>query len=240
MVEPEIYDFLDWIVGVADSLGLVAAARGPRRVRDPRAPRARTGTGPTTSCFPACSSTRSQTGRRRGWPAPRTDRRSGSSRCSTATTASRSARTSTGILEPREMLRPGRPRPAPRRQRQPDPVRRPRRRDVDVHQLNCTYYSALDCDDDRYVAARAIQLFARGVPQIYYVGLLAGENDHAAVAESGEGRAINRHDYSTGRSTAAWSDRWSSGSSTWSGCGAPIRPLAERSTSPARARRAFE
>ena len=47
--------------------------------------------------------------------------------------------------------------------------------DVDVHQLNCTYYAALDCDDDRYVAARAIQLFARGVPQIYYVGLLAGE-----------------------------------------------------------------
>ena len=75
--------------------------------------------------------------------------------------------------------------------------------DVDVHQLNCTYYSALDCDDDRYVAARAIQLFARGVPQIYYVGLLAGENDQAAVAESGEGRAINRHDYSTEEVSAA-------------------------------------
>ena len=66
---------------------------------------------------------------------------------------------------------------------------------VDVHQLNCTYYSALDCDDDRYLAARAIQLFARGVPQVYYVGLLAGENDHQAVAGTGEGRAINRHDY---------------------------------------------
>ena len=33
--------------------------------------------------------------------------------------------------------------------------------DVDVHQLNCTYYSALGEDDDRYIAARAIQLFAR-------------------------------------------------------------------------------
>lgn len=65
----------------------------------------------------------------------------------------------------------------------------------DVHQLNITYYSALDCDDDKYVAARAIQLFAKGVPQIYYVGLLAGENDDAAVARTGEGRAINRHDY---------------------------------------------
>jgi sucrose 6(F)-phosphate phosphorylase len=66
---------------------------------------------------------------------------------------------------------------------------------VGVHQLNCTYYSALDCDDERYVTARAIQLFARGIPQVYYVGLLAGENDVAAVARSGDGRAINRHDF---------------------------------------------
>jgi sucrose phosphorylase len=68
-------------------------------------------------------------------------------------------------------------------------------RGVDIHQLNTTYYSALDCDDDRYLAARAIQLFARGIPQVYYVGLLAGRNDHAAVERTGEGRAINRHDY---------------------------------------------
>jgi sucrose phosphorylase len=67
---------------------------------------------------------------------------------------------------------------------------------VDVHQLNCTFYSALDADDERYVAARAIQLFARGVPQIYYVGLLAGENDDAAVSRTNDGRAINRHDFS--------------------------------------------
>jgi sucrose phosphorylase len=50
---------------------------------------------------------------------------------------------------------------------------------VDLRQLNCTYYSALECDDGRFVAARAIQLFARGIPQVYYVGLLAGENDVA-------------------------------------------------------------
>lgn len=67
---------------------------------------------------------------------------------------------------------------------------------VDVHQLNCTYYSALDGDDDRYLAARAVQLFARGVPQVYYVGLLAGENDTAAAERTGDGRAINRHNYS--------------------------------------------
>ena len=69
--------------------------------------------------------------------------------------------------------------------------------ELDVHQLNCTYYSALDGDDDLYLAARAIQLFARGVPQIYYVGLLAGENDLATVEATGEGRSINRHDYTT-------------------------------------------
>ena len=70
--------------------------------------------------------------------------------------------------------------------------------EVDVHQLNCTYYSALGGDEERYLAARAIQLFARGVPQIYYVGLLAGENDVVAVGRTGEGRAVNRHDYSVG------------------------------------------
>jgi sucrose phosphorylase len=73
---------------------------------------------------------------------------------------------------------------------------------VDVHQLNCTYHSALDADDDRYLAARAIQLFARGVPQIYYVGLLAGENDTAAV-ERTDGRAINRHNYTRHEVSAA-------------------------------------
>jgi sucrose phosphorylase len=67
--------------------------------------------------------------------------------------------------------------------------------EVDIHQLNATYYSAVDGDDERYVAARAVQLFARGVPQVYYVGLLAGANDLAAVERTGEGRAINRHDY---------------------------------------------
>jgi sucrose phosphorylase len=67
---------------------------------------------------------------------------------------------------------------------------------VEVHQLNCTYYSALGEDDERYLAARAIQLFARGIPQLYYVGLLAGRNDQAAVQQTGEGRAVNRHDYS--------------------------------------------
>lgn len=67
--------------------------------------------------------------------------------------------------------------------------------DFDAHQVNITYYSAVGGDDDAYLAARAIQLFAPGIPQVYYAGLLAGENDYAAVQATGEGRSINRHDY---------------------------------------------
>lgn len=66
----------------------------------------------------------------------------------------------------------------------------------DAHQINCTYFSALGCDPQAYLTARAIQFFAPGVPQVYYVGLLAGENDVAAVQRTGEGRAINRRNYS--------------------------------------------
>lgn len=65
----------------------------------------------------------------------------------------------------------------------------------DVHQIRCSYYSVLDCDDDAYLAARAIQFFTPGIPQVYYVGLLAGENDIEAVKETGEGREINRHNF---------------------------------------------
>ena len=71
-----------------------------------------------------------------------------------------------------------------------------RRADFDAHQINCTYYDALGKSDDAYLTARAIQFFTPGVPQVYYVGLLAGENDTTAVTQTGEGRAVNRHNYS--------------------------------------------
>lgn len=67
---------------------------------------------------------------------------------------------------------------------------------VDIYQVNCTYYDALGRDDERYLTARAVQLFTPGIPQIYYVGLLAGENDLDLLARSGVGRDINRHYYS--------------------------------------------
>ena len=64
---------------------------------------------------------------------------------------------------------------------------------LDVYQLNCTYYSALGENDDAYFVARAIQMFAPGIPQVYYVGLLAGRNDLALVRQTRHGRDINRH-----------------------------------------------
>ena len=64
-----------------------------------------------------------------------------------------------------------------------------------VHQIRCSYYSILDCNDSAYLAARAIQFFVPGIPQVYYVGLLAGENDLESVKRTGEGREINRHNF---------------------------------------------
>jgi sucrose 6(F)-phosphate phosphorylase len=67
---------------------------------------------------------------------------------------------------------------------------------LNVHQIRCSYYSMLDCDDTAYLAARAIQFFTPGIPQVFYVGLLGGKNDTEAVDKTGEGREINRHNYS--------------------------------------------
>jgi sucrose phosphorylase len=66
---------------------------------------------------------------------------------------------------------------------------------VDLYQVNCTYFDALGADEDAYLLARAIQVFLPGVPQIYYVGLLAGHNDVELLHTSGVGRDINRHRY---------------------------------------------
>jgi sucrose phosphorylase len=66
---------------------------------------------------------------------------------------------------------------------------------LDLYQVNCTFYDALGRNDREYLLARAIQFFAPGVPQVYYVGLLAGENDITLQAKSGIGRDIKRHFY---------------------------------------------
>jgi sucrose phosphorylase len=193
MVEPEIYEFLDWITGVAGSLGLIVLPE----VHDRYATHERlTRRGYWTYDFvlPGLLLHAFETGeadRLAAHLARSPDRQFTSLDCHDGIPVRPDL---DGILEPAEMI---------------DLADRVRRRggnvnrilsgthpaEVDVHQLNCTYFSALGADDERYLAARAIQLFARGVPQIYYVGLLAGTNDIAAVERTGEGRAINRHDY---------------------------------------------
>ncbi len=67
---------------------------------------------------------------------------------------------------------------------------------LDLYQVNCTYYDALGRRDEEYLIARAIQFFAPGIPQVYYVGLLAGVNDLDLLRRTGVGRDINRHYYS--------------------------------------------
>jgi len=74
---------------------------------------------------------------------------------------------------------------------------------LDLYQVNCSFYDALGRDDEAYLLARALQFFLPGVPQVYYVGLLAGENDMELLARSRVGRDINRHVYSLAEIEAA-------------------------------------
>ncbi len=62
------------------------------------------------------------------------------------------------------------------------------------YQVNATYYSALGEDDKKMLLARAIQMFMPGKPQIWYLDLFAGKNDHEAVKRAGVGghKEINR------------------------------------------------
>jgi sucrose phosphorylase len=60
-----------------------------------------------------------------------------------------------------------------------------------AYQVSCTAYDALGRDDRTYLLARLLQLFTPGVPQVYYVGLLAGRN----AAFTGDAREINRRRY---------------------------------------------
>jgi sucrose phosphorylase len=69
---------------------------------------------------------------------------------------------------------------------------------LDLYQVNCTFYDALGRRDNEYLLARAIQFFAPGIPQVYYTGLFAGCNDMDLLARSGVGRDINRHYYTAG------------------------------------------
>lgn len=62
------------------------------------------------------------------------------------------------------------------------------------YQVNATYYSALGEDPYKLLAARALQIFTPGKPQVWYLDLFAGTNDYQAVEKAGAGghKEINR------------------------------------------------
>ena len=62
------------------------------------------------------------------------------------------------------------------------------------HQINATL-PAIIGDDNAYVLARAVQFLLPGEPQVYYVGLLNGLDDKALFEKTGNGRDVNRHNY---------------------------------------------
>ncbi len=73
------------------------------------------------------------------------------------------------------------------------------------YQVNATYYSALGDDDKKMLFARAIQMFMPGKPQVWYLDLFAGKNDHEAVKRAGAGghKEINRTNLSKEQITEA-------------------------------------
>ncbi len=69
------------------------------------------------------------------------------------------------------------------------------------YQVNATYFSALGESERRLLFCRAVQLFMPGMPQVWYLDLFAGKNDHEAVKRAGAGghKEINRTNLSTER-----------------------------------------
>ena len=65
---------------------------------------------------------------------------------------------------------------------------------ISYYQVNATFFSALGEDEQKFLLARAIQLFMPGIPQIWYLDIFAGKNDYAAADNGGDGghKEINR------------------------------------------------
>jgi sucrose phosphorylase len=63
---------------------------------------------------------------------------------------------------------------------------------LDLYQVNSTFYSAMGADDNEYLLARLIQFLSPGIPQVYYAGLVAARNDMDLLERTGVGRDINR------------------------------------------------
>ena len=62
------------------------------------------------------------------------------------------------------------------------------------HQINATLPNIV-ANDTGYVIMRAVQFFLPGEPQVYYVGLFNGMDDRELFERTGQGRDVNRHNY---------------------------------------------
>ena len=78
---------------------------------------------------------------------------------------------------------------------------------LDLYQVNSTFFDAMGRDEQAYLLARLIQFLIPGIPQVYYVGLLAGANDLELLQRTGVGRDVNRHRYLPDELTAALEQR---------------------------------
>jgi sucrose phosphorylase len=67
---------------------------------------------------------------------------------------------------------------------------------ISYYQVNATFFSALGEDPRSLILARAIQLFMPGIPQVWYLDIFAGTNDHEAADQGGH-KEINRTNLST-------------------------------------------
>jgi sucrose phosphorylase len=69
------------------------------------------------------------------------------------------------------------------------------------YQVNATYFSALGEDEQKFLLARAIQMFMPGKPQIWYLDFFTGKNNHKAVEKAGSGghKEINRTNLTVGQ-----------------------------------------
>jgi sucrose phosphorylase len=62
---------------------------------------------------------------------------------------------------------------------------------ISYYQVNATFFSALNEDHKKFLLARAIQMFMPGIPEIWYLDLFVGTNDHEAAQKGGH-KEINR------------------------------------------------
>ncbi len=63
---------------------------------------------------------------------------------------------------------------------------------LDLYQINSTFYEAVGSDEEAHFLARLIQVLCPGIPQVYYAGLLAAPNQMELLSQTGVGRDINR------------------------------------------------